>query len=311
MSIRIGIGTALDASALTPADYWRWVDYCEESGIDSIWHSDQLLGATLEPMTMLAALAARTRRMKFGTNALVVPFRDPVVVAKVFAAIDFLSEGRLFPVLGVGHEIDPYWAATGTSPKSRGRRSNEAILLIRALLGQDEVSFAGEHYNYHGPGVQPRPKRPLPLWIGGQSKAAVERTAAIGDGWLGSFCAPGQAAEARKGIEAALATHGRVIEGDHYGLSLPMLIGAADDPAIAAARERLAQRLPPDDRRNLAESFAAGSIDQVIDLLRRFVAAGMSKFVMLPLVATPAALMAQTRMLVEEVAPAVEDRVPA
>jgi probable F420-dependent oxidoreductase len=311
MSIRIGIGTALDASALSPSDYWRWVDYCEDNGIDSIWHSDQLLGATLEPMTMLAALAARTRRMKFGTNALVLPFRDPVVVAKEFATIDFLSEGRLFPVVGVGHEIDPYWAATGASPKARGRRSNEAILLIRALLEQDEVSFAGEFYRYDGPGVLPRPKRALPLWIGGQSKAAVERTAAIGDGWLGSFCSPEQAGAARKGIEAALAAHGREIEGDHYGLSLPMLVGSAGDPAIETARERLAQRLPPDDRRDLAESFAAGSVDQVVDLLRRFVDAGMSKFVLLPLVGSPAALMAQTRALVEEIAPAIEDRVPA
>ena len=82
MSIRIGIDTALGASAFPPRDYWRWVDYCEDAGIDSIWHSDQLLGPTLEPVTMLAALAARTSRMRIGTNALVLPFRDPVVLAK-------------------------------------------------------------------------------------------------------------------------------------------------------------------------------------------------------------------------------------
>jgi probable F420-dependent oxidoreductase len=307
MSIRIGIGTALGASAFAPRDYWRWVDYCEASGIDSIWHSDQLLGATLEPMTMLAALAARTSRMRFGTNALVVPFRDPVVVAKEFATIDYLSEGRLLPVFGVGHDVDPYWAATGANPKERGRRSNEAIGLIRLLLEQDQVDFAGTHYRYSGPGVQPRPARPLPLWIGGQSEAAIQRTAAIGDGWLGSFTGPDKAGEARRRIEAALALAGRTIDPDHYGLSLPMRIGAADDPAVAAAKDRIAQRLPPGERANLSDSFAAGSLDAVTELLRRFVAAGMSKFVMIPLVADAEELMAQTRLLVE-ILPAIEDR---
>ena len=311
MSIRIGIGTALNGSALSPAAYWRWVDYCEESGVDSIWHSDQLLGATLEPITLLAALAARTSRMRFGTNALVVPFRDPVVVAKEFATIDYLSGGRLFPVLGVGHEIDPYWTATGASAKERGKRSNEAIELIRALLGQAEVHFAGAFYRYDGPGIEPRPARALPLWIGGQSEAAIRRTAAIGDGWLGSFTGPAKAGEARRRIEAALAGNGRSIDPDHFGLSLPMRIGDPDDPAIATARERIAQRLPPGERENLSDSFAAGAPDAVIDLLRRFVDAGMSKFVMIPLVADAEELMAQTRMLVEEIAPAIEDRVAA
>jgi probable F420-dependent oxidoreductase len=311
MSIRIGIGTALSTGSLSPRDYWRWVDYCEESGVDSIWHSDQLLGATLEPMTMLAALAARTRRMRFGTNALVVPFRDPVVVAKEFATIDYLSEGRLFPVLGVGHEIDPYWKATGANLKERGKRANEAIELIRALLGRDEVHFAGAFYRYDGPGVEPRPARPLPLWIGGQSKAAVQRTAAIGDGWLGSFTGPARAGEARRQIEAALAENGRSIDPDHYGLSLPMLIGDPDDPAVAAARERIAARMPENERDALAEAFAVGTVPAVIDLLRRFVAAGMSKFVMIPLIADAEGLMAQTRLLVEEVAPAIEDKIAA
>ena len=63
MSVRIGIGPGL-GMALSPGEYWRWVDYCESAGIDSIWHSDQLLGASLEPVTMLAALAARTTRMQ-------------------------------------------------------------------------------------------------------------------------------------------------------------------------------------------------------------------------------------------------------
>ncbi|MBW8754236.1 MAG: LLM class flavin-dependent oxidoreductase [Sphingomonadales bacterium] len=309
MSVRIGIGSGL-GSPLSPQDYWAWIDYCEAAGVDSIWHSDQLLGATLEPLAMLAALAARTSRMRFGTNALVIPFREPLVVAKQLATIDFLSGGRVFPVVGVGNACDPYWTATGADARERGRRSNEAIVLIRLLLDQDEVDFAGTHFRYRGPGVTPRPARPIPLWTGGHSEAAIRRTAELGDGWLGGLLDSGRAAETRLRIEVALAETGRRIEPDHYGVSLPLRIGAPDDPAVLAARQRLSARLPEGERSAMAGAFAVGSADAVIAVLRRQVAAGMSKFVVLPIANDAADLMAQTRLLVQHVLPAIEDRTP-
>jgi probable F420-dependent oxidoreductase len=307
MSVRIGIGSGL-GSTLSPRDYWRWIDFCEEAGIDSIWHSDQLLGATLEPMAMLAALAGRTRRMRFGTNALVLPFREPLVVAKQLATIDYLSGGRVFPVLGVGNGFDPYWAATGADAKGRGRRSNEAIALIRLLLSEDEVDFAGAHFRYQGPGVEPRPAKPIPLWTGGHSAAAVRRTAELGDGWLGGLLDAGTAGETRLRIEAALAETGRTIEPDHYGVSLPLRIGAPGDPSVVAARERLERYLPQSERGALDDAFAAGPPEEVIALLRRHVAQGMAKFVVLPIAADAADLMAQTELLARHVLPAIEDR---
>lgn len=307
MSIRIGIGTGLGA-ALSPQDHWRWVDYCEDNGIDSIWHSDQLLGQTMEPMTMLAALAARTRRMKFGTNALVVPFRDPILIAKQFATIEYLGEGRLFPVLGVGAGGDPYWNATGSSPKGRGARANEAIELIRLLLERDEVEFAGAHYRYHGPGVHPRPARPIPLWIGGNSKAAISRTARLGDGWLGSFASPEQAGSVRKAIEAALEQESRMIAPDHYGMSLLMRIGDPGDPGVIAAKQRLQARLSQTARNeNLSDSLAVGSPDEIAALLKRYVTQGMSKFVVLPLANDADDLMEQTQNLVSNILSQLED----
>lgn len=307
MSVRIGMGSGL-GSLISPADYWRWIDFCEDSGVDSIWHSDQLIGGTLEPLAMLAALAARTRRMRFGTNALVLPFREPLVVAKQLATIHFLSGGRVFPVLGVGNAYDPYWAATGADPKARGRRSDEAIALIRVLLEQDEVDFTGAHFRYQGPGVTPRPDKPIPLWTGGHSEAAVRRTAQLGDGWLGGLIGAGQAGETKRRIEAALAGTGRTIEPDHYGVSLPLRIGAADDPAVIAARARLQGRLPEAERREMADAFAVGPADEIVALLRRHVASGMSKFVVLPIADGAADLMGQTELLVRQVIPAIEDR---
>ncbi|MDB6061736.1 MAG: hypothetical protein JWM78_1839 [Verrucomicrobiaceae bacterium] len=305
MSIRIGIGSDM-AIPPSPSSYWQWVELCDEVGIDSIWHSDQLVGKGVEPIAMLAALAARTQRLRIGTNALVAPYRDPLVVAKQFATIDFLAPGRLLPVFGVGHALDPYWAATGHPPAQRGRRANEAITLIRALLEQEQVSFQGEHFRYEGPGVSPRPAAPLPLWIGGDSEAAIQRTAAMGNGWLGGITSPARAGEVVAGIKAALVKTGRSIDADHYGVSLPLRIGTAGDPAILAAQQQLRTRFKMTDDTPIADLFATGSAEQIIALLRRFIAAGISKFIMVPVAHDQADLLEQTRLLATEILPVIE-----
>ena len=103
MSVGIGLGLALlpfpDARG-----FWRFVDLCEERGVDSLWQSDRLVSRQpyLETMSLLAALAGRTERIKFGMNVVVLPLRDPLVLAKECATIDFLSDGRLLPAFGVG-----------------------------------------------------------------------------------------------------------------------------------------------------------------------------------------------------------------
>lgn len=307
MSVRVGIGPGLGVP-LSVREYWRWVDYCEDARVDSIWHSDQLLGPTMEPVTLLAALAARTSRMRFGTNALVAAFRDPLVLAKQLATLDWLSEGRVFPVFGVGNASDPYWAATGAEPKARGRRADEVIALVRLLLEQESVEFTGAYYRYCGPGVFPRPVRPIPLWIGGQSPAAFRRTAMLGDGWLGGLTGAAAAADARQQIMVALAGTVRTIAPDHYGTSLPLRIGQDGDPAVQSARERLMVRIPEQDRGSLEQSFAIGPPDAIVALLQGYVSSGIHKFVVLPMVRDADDLMAQTELLVRKIIPQIENQ---
>ena len=119
MSVRIGLGVAAHSFS-EPRSLFRWADLCEESGIDSIWQSDRLISEEpyLESMSAMAALAGATSRIKFGMNAVVVSTRDPLVLAKQCATIDYLSGGRLLPVFGVGNAHAPEWAATGRSPCS-------------------------------------------------------------------------------------------------------------------------------------------------------------------------------------------------
>ena len=108
-------------------------------------------------MTTLAAVAARTQTLKFGPSVIVLPYRTPVVAAKEMATLDWLSRGRFFPAVGVGVELPREFDASGVPFKERGRRTDEAIHVIRLLWTQDEVSFQGEFYKLDRVTIFPKP----------------------------------------------------------------------------------------------------------------------------------------------------------
>src|SRR5262249_61928073 len=144
-------------------------------------------------MRRLAAIAARTTRVKFGPSVIVLPYRTPVVAAKEMATIDWLSRGRLFPAVGVGVELPREFEASGVAFRERGRRTDEAIRVIRMLWTQDEVTFQGRFYKLDRISVFPKPwQTPPPIWIGGKSEAAMRRTAPLGARWIPSFIPPAE-----------------------------------------------------------------------------------------------------------------------
>src|SRR5438045_433158 len=112
---------------------WRLVDLCETTEIDSLWFSERLSSPlpVPEPMTTLAAVAARTRRLKFGPSVFITPFRNPVTAAREIAMIDYLSGGRMLPAFGIGVEQEREFHAAGVPFKERGRRTDEALAIPR------------------------------------------------------------------------------------------------------------------------------------------------------------------------------------
>lgn len=311
MSVRIGLGVA-GFPFSEPDAFLRWVDLCEASAIDSLWFSERLISKQpqLEPMTAMAVAAGRTRRIKFGMNAIVLPFRDPLVLAKECATLDFLSGGRLLPAFGVGGEEAPEFKATGREPKGRGSQADEMIEIMVRLWDRDDVNYDGAHYRYRNASISPKPvQQPLPVWIGGSSHAAIRRTAKLGTGWLAGLQSPGQVAPVVRGIKAALAENGRTIDEDHYGAGFPFRFGSPDDEPVqrtAAAYQRLAV---PDT----ASLFAVGGAEAIVARCREYVEAGVSKFVLRPIAANDAEWMEQTKRLIDEVIPAVHgiETVPA
>src|SRR5258705_6022647 len=173
---RIGIMPGPWPPGREGADFlWSLCDLCEHSGIDSIWLSDRLSSPVPVPevMTTLAAIAARTTSLKFGPSVIVLPYRTPVVAAKEMATVDWLSQGRLFPAVGVGVELPREFEASGVSFAERGRRTAEAIQVLRLLGPQDEVTFHGEFSKLDRITALPNAcQTPPPIWIGGQRGAA-------------------------------------------------------------------------------------------------------------------------------------------
>ncbi|MDE2640257.1 MAG: LLM class flavin-dependent oxidoreductase, partial [Chloroflexota bacterium] len=166
MSVRIGLGIA-NFPFEEPRGFWRWVEQCEAGDVDSIWQTDRLIGAQpfLESMSTMAAMAGATERLKFGMNVVVVPFRDPLVLAKECATIDFLSDGRLLPAFGVGGAVAPEFRATSRPMAGRGGLADEALRLMARLWAGEAVTCAGEHYDYRDAVIAPLPvQQPLPLW---------------------------------------------------------------------------------------------------------------------------------------------------
>ena len=181
-------------------------------GVDSLWQTDRLVSRQpiLECMTALAALAGRTRRIKFGINVVSLAMRDPVLLAKQCATIDVLSKGRLLPGFGIGSPRGPEWRRCTSTPTTRGRETDEALEIIGRLWREDSVDFEGRHYRLTGASISPRPVQPdLPMWIGGSSDAAIRRTARYGTGWQAGAETPEDVGRVIAGIKAALTETGR------------------------------------------------------------------------------------------------------
>jgi probable F420-dependent oxidoreductase len=310
MGRRISVGLGLMGFPFSGAEaYWRWVDMAEAAGVDSIWQTDRLISSEpfLESMTSLAALAGRTRRMKFGMNVLSLAQRDPVLVAKQCATVDMLSGGRLLPAFGVGSDRSPEWTAMHLDPKTRGAKTDEALEIIRRLWTEDKVDFAGKHYQLTSATISPKPVQPdLPIWIGGSSPAAIRRTARFGTGWQGGAETPEVTAQVVSAIKAALIETGRTIDEDHYGAGFPFWLGAADDPGVAKTLAAYRALGMPDP----LSYFAIGDAEAIIARIAAYIDAGISKFILRPMGANDAEIIAQTERLIAEVIPEVTLRWP-
>jgi len=282
MTVGAGIGIA-NFTFDDARGFWRWVDLCDNGGVDSIWQSDRLVSgdANLECMSVMAALAGATKNIKFGMNVASLGWRDPVLMAKTCATIDYLSEGRLLPAFGVGSARSKDFSATGKPTKGRGVRTDEALQIMAELWQTGASSFSGTYYQLDGVEIAPRPtQKRLPLWVGGSAAKAIERTARWGTGWQAGIESPEEIAPVISAIKAKAREFDRSIDEDHFGAGFAFRFGGF---------------------------LAAGDTNDIVALLHKFHAAGAHKFVLRPMATGTYDMLEQTRLMVEHLLPAVAE----
>ena len=199
MAVALGLFGVNNGVCATPDAAAHIGGLAEELGYDSLWVGEHVVlprpwaspspldpaHPVLDPLVALGFLAAHTRRIRLATGIVILPQRNPVVLAKQLASLDVLSKGRLTFGFGVGY-LEPEMSAIGMSMADRGRRADDYLRAMRTLWEDDEPQFDGEHVRIAGVDAHPRPvQRPLPVVVGGRSAAALDRTARHGDGWYG------------------------------------------------------------------------------------------------------------------------------
>ncbi len=166
----------------------------EELGFDALFVNDHVIvddsprsepwRNVYDPLVVLAYVAARTSRVKLGTSVLIMPYRNPIVTAKMFATLDQMSGGRAIAGVGVGWNEAEY-AALGVPFRQRGARATEYLQIWQACWAPGPTTFHGRFFSFENMHVNPKPRQQphLPLWIGGSGPAALRRAARFGQVW--------------------------------------------------------------------------------------------------------------------------------
>ncbi|MEC7973541.1 MAG: LLM class flavin-dependent oxidoreductase [Pseudomonadota bacterium] len=299
MAIGLGLGMATYTFS-TAKGYWRWVKRCDEAGVDSLWQTDRLVSKEpfLECLTVMAGLAGATKKIKFGMNVASLGLRDPLMTAKQCATIDYLSDGRLLPAFGLGSNRSRDWVASGTATKARGQRMNEALEIMTRLWLGEEVTFSGKHFQYDKAYISPGPvQKPLPLWIGGSSEAAIERSGKYGTGWQAAFDTPEEAGVVVEKILQSAKRNNRPMDKDHFSAAFGVRFGSWNDEPVKKMADDFEKRTGKEASRGIV----VGTGDQILERIQSYVDNGISKFILRPIGLGDEEMFEQTEQIIENV----------
>ncbi len=226
--INVGVCADPEASA-------RVARVAEEAGFDSLWTAEHVVlpdpqvppspvgpqERLLDPLASLAFLAGQTRRVKLATGIVILPQRNPVVLAKELASVDVLSGGRLVFGIGAGY-LEPEFRAIGADFESRGARTDEFLEVIRALWTMRSPAYSGDTVSFAGVDAHPRPVQEPhpPIVVGGTSPPAFRRAQRYGDGWYGFLRTPELTASDMAGLEEAAGEVDRTAGADRLEITV-------------------------------------------------------------------------------------------
>ncbi|MBI4200864.1 MAG: LLM class flavin-dependent oxidoreductase [Chloroflexi bacterium] len=260
---------------------YRLAERAEALGFHSLWVGDSITAKPrLEALTTLAAVGARTSRVRLGTAVLIVALRHPVLLAHMVANLDQLSGGRFILGIGYGRPQDPAQehelAILGLSAQARIKRSEESIRIMRRLWREEDVSFSGSFTSFSNVTLLPKPAQPdgVPLWLSsGNVEPGLRRVARMGDGWLNNITSPlvyRECLEKIRGYATEARRDPRNIEPALY-----LTVAGGGDAAAREARGFLEGYYNmPYDAVTKAMACVAGSWDEVLDRIEAYCEAG-------------------------------------
>ena len=300
-------------------DYWDIPEFArraEELGFDRITTGEHIMDGnpprpTVLTLPAMAAAAGATRNIRIMTGIVIAPLYHPVLLAKMVATVDRVSNGRLDFGIGISGqrgtrvEFDAFEIPVNT----RGRRTDEMLEVMKRLWTEEHVSHHGRFFNFDDVTLLPQPVQEPhpPIWIAGRSDPAMERAALRADGWYPYLFTVRRLRASNDAIKRIAGESGRDLDGFHWGLNQPTSI--SDDPAeaLATAVSHVGQRYVTPERsaEDIAQALCVtGTPDQCIRAVEDRIDAGVRDFNFGFLSGTPQDLYRQMEMFAARVMPA-------
>ena len=282
--IRLGAFPQLRGPTPAPETVITFVRAAAAAGLDHVCTADHVsffVGAGTDGLLSATALAMADVAIPVYVAVYLLPLRHPTLVARQVADFELLAPGRLVLGLGIGGEDPHEYAVCGVDPRTRGRRMDECLQLLRSLLTGEPVTFHGEFFDLDEALILPSPRSPVPLIVGGRSDAAVRRAARLGDGWIGLWNSARRYAEVVASIDEQAAAAGRADYPRAH--TMQVWCGISDDHVearslLSTAMERFYQ-IPFERFERYSPS---GTPAEIAEFLAPYVEAGCTTFNLIP-----------------------------
>ena len=233
--LRVGISTPWDLPSLDGDAQKARLRAIADAGIDHVFTADHVSfvnGSGIDAPVRLAAMGGMEPRLGLYLGVFLLALRHPMVAARQISTLAELAPGRVTVGVGVGGEDRHEFEVCGIDPRTRGRRTDVALDLVRRLLDGETVDGDDEFFSLRAGEIRPAPRPRVPFVVGGRSDTAVERAGRLGDGWLAAWCSPQRFAAATAMAEEIGAAAGRQVDWQH---GIQLWVGVGDDRASARA----------------------------------------------------------------------------
>jgi len=274
----IGLAFVNPAPLTRPENVVNFAKQCEAMGLHSMWTIDRIGYDNLEPLTILAAAAGATQRIRLGTSVLLPGLRHPALLAKIVATLDFISNGRVTMGVGFGSRENDF-TAVEVPFEGRGSRAVECVQLMKRLWTEENVTYKGRFFNVQNLTLGPRPiQKPIPIFTGGSAEIALKRAGTWANGFIcGSSAIPEFATTWEKIAQYARIAGRNPNEIEKAGLTF---MAINDDNAKAVKTlENYVMRYYGRLRADVASTSLVGSGTAIADRIEAFLSRGLDTLI--------------------------------